>query len=232
MKLLLIIINIVYLFTSLQTQDGKAIIDKMISKYNLVKDYEVNADIQIDVEYLKVPKSSVKIFFKQPDKFKFQSDNFALLPRESINFSPQLFLKENYTSFYIKDENYNGFSTYVIKIIPLNDKSEIVLTTLWIDKKNYFVRKVEIATKINGTNTIEMEYKNNPVYPLPTQIKFTFEILKSNIPGNFQNQNENENKSAIGNNNNKTSKGTVIINYKNYKVNIGLSDKIFNENKN
>lgn len=221
MKLLLIFISIVHTFFSFQSQDGKEILDKMIAKYNLVQDYEVDATIQIDVEYLKVPQSSVKIFFKQPDKFKFQSDNFAILPRESINFSPQLFLKENYTSFYIKDENYNGFPTNVIKIIPLNDKSEIVLTTLWIDKKNYFVRKVEIATKINGTNTIEMEYKNNPVYPLPTQIKFTFEILKSNLARNFQNQKEDVHKSGNGNNNDKINKGTVIINYKNYKVNTG-----------
>ncbi len=193
----------------------------MMTKYNSVKDYEVDANINIDVEYLKVPQSSVKIFFKQPDKFKFQSDNFALLPKESMNFSPQLLLRENYTSFYIKDEIYNGFSTYVIKVIPLSDKSEVVLTTLWIDKKNYFIRKVETTTKINGTNTIEMEYKNNSIYPLPNQMKFTFDILKSNMPRNFQNQTQNK----INENNKKeTSKGIVIINYKNYRVNTGSGD--------
>jgi hypothetical protein len=46
----------------------------------------------------------------------------------------------------------------VIKLLPLDEEGEIVLSTLYIDTKNSLVRKAVSTTKENGSYTVEFLY--------------------------------------------------------------------------
>ena len=98
-KIILLVISILSSSYS-QTNDPDIILKKVLETFNKVQDYEVNVNIKVDVDFLKVPETEAKIYFKQPDKVHFESATFALLPREGFDFSPSTLLKKKYTAFY------------------------------------------------------------------------------------------------------------------------------------
>ncbi len=211
-----------------QTKDPDAILNKVKENFNKIKDYQVDVYIKIDVSFLKVPDSNAKIYFKQPDKVKIKSDQFALLPKEGLNFSPVSFLKKKYTAIFSKEDTVYGYKTYVIKTIPLEDNSDVVLTTFWIDEQKYVIRKVESSTKVNGTFTLYMKYDTPGMnYPLPSQMIFTFNTerlrfrspMRNNIGDNQQENQETKKPEE--------NTGKVIVSYNNYIVNKGIPDSLF-----
>ncbi len=105
-----------------------------------------------------------------------------MLPKEGLDISPVGLLKEKYSAFYLKEDTIDGIKTVVIKVIPLDEQSEIVLTTLWIDQTKNIIRKAESSTKLNGTFTIDLKYNNQFKYPLPSEMIFSFNIDRMNIP--------------------------------------------------
>ena len=139
------------------------------------------------------------------------------------------YLKKPTHAIYESDIDLNGFNTSIVKVIPLGDQGDVILSTLWIDQKAKVIRKVESTTKTNGTFTIDFTYSDKINYPLPEKIVFAFNLDKMNIPSTITG--ETSNSSSDKKNKNRQSdsrtKGKVIVNYSNYIVNKGLPDSIF-----
>ncbi len=226
----MIFILIIILFANIQAQtnDPNEIVKSVITKFSQVNDYEVDIDIKVDVEFLRVPESRAKLFFKQPDKVKLKSEGFALLPKDGIDFSPSSIIKGNYTAIFERKENLNGVQTSVVKIVPINENTNIILSTIWVDDKNSIIRKVESTTKTQGTYTLELFYDNDFKYPLPKQMIFSFNLDKMNLPQTFTNTTPKSSRRRFKDG---PVIGKVYVNYSNYKVNKNLSDKIFEEDK-
>lgn len=228
----LILFFFIPFFCFAQSNKSEEILDKVKENFSKVKDYEVDVHIKVDVNFLKVPESKAKIFFKQPDKISLKSEGFAMLPREGLNFSPLNFLTGDYTSIFDNEGNIDGYSCYLIKVIPLGDKSDLILTNLWIDKNQYIIRKIESTTKSNGTFIIDLKYSNDMKFPLPLSMVFSFNVRKMELPEGItpdpdeMNQQREEKKDK-----NSTTTGKVYVTYSNYKVNINLPDSIFKDEK-
>lgn len=212
-----------------QSKDAEEIIKSVISNFNKVNDYQVDVKIKVDVEFIKVPETKAKIYFKQPDKVHLESEGFAMLPKNGMEFSPSSLIKKDYTAIYEQDVDLNGLKTSVVKVIPLGDHGEVILSTLWIDQQKQVIRKVESTTKTNGTFTIDFSYDDNIKYPLPSKIIFSFNMDKMNIPSTINGQTNNEKSDKKNINSDSRTKGKVIVYYSNYLVNKGVSDSIFEE---
>ncbi len=230
MKKLIIIICLFFIqFGFTQSKDPDEILKNVITNFNKVEDYVVDVNIKVDVDFLKVPETKAKIYFKQPDKVHLEAEGFAMLPKNGMEFSPSSLLKKAYTSIYESDIDLNGFNTSIVKVIPLGDQGDVILSTLWIDQKVKVIKKVESTTKTNGTFTIDFTYSDKINYPLPEKIVFAFNLDKMNIPSTITG--ETSNSSSDKKNKNRLSdsrtKGKVIVNYSNYIVNKGLPDSIF-----
>ncbi len=226
---------ILLLFTTVsfgQNLKPEDVLDKVKENFGKVNDYEVNVTIKVDVDFLKVPESNATIFYKKPDKIRLKSEGFALLPKEGLNFSPYSFLEGDYTSIFDKDQEVDGRPCYSVKIIPLGDRGDLILTTLLIDKEQFIIRKIESTTKTNGTFSIDLKYDNNIKYPLPSQMIFTFNVQKMQMPKEITGDIGGEENSGKENQSgNKTTTGKVYVTYSDYKVNKGIPDSIFEEGK-
>lgn len=210
-----------------QSTDPDEILRKVKAKINTVQDYTAEVEIKIDVNFLKVPETHAKIYFKQPDKVKMESEGFALLPRQGLNFSPASLLKEDYSAIYAKETEVNGNAVHLIKVLPLSDSSNVILSNLYIDKTEYIVRKIETTTKKSGTVTLELEYNEEKAHALPSQLKLSFSVDQMNLPpgmtGEFDTNQETQKAGQMT--------GTVTVDYKNYVVNQGIDDKFFEEDE-
>jgi hypothetical protein len=232
------ILTKIFLFTfillqtiSSQINDPDVILKKVLDSFNKVQDYEVNVKIKVDVDFLKVPDTEAKIYFKQPDKVHFESETFALLPREGIDFSPSTLFKKKYTAFYVRQDTIDNVKTSIVKVIPLGETDNVILSTLWIDQSKNVIRKIESTTKTNGTFAIELKYDYADLkYPLPSLMTFSFNIDKMNIPQGFNGELGSDTKQKKKDDK-PTTTGKVYVTYSNYRVNIGIPDKIFEEKK-
>lgn len=219
------------LLTSLligQSKDPYAILNKVKGNFAKIKDYKAEISIKVNMEYLKVPDMKATMYFKQPNKTKLDSREFAMLPKQAFNFSPTAMLEKDFSAIYVKQDKIDGRTMQVVKVIPNSDTSVIILSTLWIDAEKYLVRKVESTARRGGATVIELSYDNNFQYPLPKKILFSLDVPKLQYFQDPRNKKvETEKKSGQKT----TDKGTVSITYSNYKVNSGLSDDIFKEKK-
>jgi outer membrane lipoprotein-sorting protein len=214
-----------------QSKDPDEILNNIIKAFEEIEDYIVDVNIKVDVAFLKVPESNAKIYFKQPDKVHMESEGFALLPKQGMNFSPLGFLKTDYTALYDKEVELNGINVSVLKVIPLDERSDVILSTFWIDQSNNRIMKVESSRRPSGTFSIDLTYpKDKPDFLLPATMIFTFAIddirLPTGIIGDSNSESNNENEKE-----DKDESGKVYINYSNYKINQGLSDDLFEDEK-
>jgi outer membrane lipoprotein-sorting protein len=214
-----------------QSKDPDKILENVVDNFSKVQDYSVDVNIKIDVEFIKVPETKAKIFFKQPDKIHLESDGFAMLPKNGMEFSPTALITKEHTAIYEKDVVLNGVNTSLIKVIPLGDQGDVILSTLWVDQVMNVIRKVESTTKTNGTFTIDFSYAKDLKYPLPSEIIFSFNVDKMNIPATISGETAPENPKKKKGRSDGVTKGKVIVKYNNYEVNKGIADSIF-EKKN
>ena len=229
MKLLIALFFITIQMGFSQSKNPDEIINGVVTNFNKVNDYQVDVNIKVDVEFIKVPETKAKIYFKQPDKVHLKAEGFAMLPKNGMEFSPSSLIKKDYTAIYEQDVDLNGYKTSIVKVIPLGDQGEIILSTLWIDQKKQVIRKVESTTKTNGTFTIDFTFDDKIKYPLPSKIIFSFNMDKMNLPATITGETNNENIDKKNKNMGSTTKGQVIVNYSNYIVNKGVPDSIFEE---
>lgn len=229
MKLLIALFFISIQLGFSQSKNPDEIINGVITNFNKVYDYQVDVNIKVDVEFIKVPETKAKIYFKQPDKVQLEAEGFAMLPKNGMEFSPSSLIKKDYTAIYEQDVDLNGYKTSIVKVIPLGDQGEVILSTLWIDQKKQVIRKVESTTKTNGTFSIDFTFDDKIKYPLPSKIIFSFNMDKMNLPATITGETNNEKSDKKNKNMGTTTKGQVIVNYSNYVVNKGVPDSIFEE---
>lgn len=221
MKYLILILLCSNIFAQ---KNPSEILDRVNVQFEKIEDYTVDVKVKIDVDFLRVPETEAKIYFKQPDMVKFTSDGFALLPKQGLNFSPANLLNFDFDAIYVKEDTLQKSIVDVIKIIPKSDTANIVLSTLWIDQKENVVKRIISTTRNSGTFRADLNYGEST--PLPSKIKFEFNIENMELPpsmsGEFENPEPKKGKDGM--------KGSVIITYGNYKINDGIPDEIFEEN--
>jgi outer membrane lipoprotein-sorting protein len=210
-----------FVSASAQAPDAQKILEEVRSRFEKVKDYEADINIKVDVDFVKIPEKKGKAWFAQPDRVKVKTEGFSLLPKKGMNFSPNQLLTGNFTAIFSGEEKVGGHDTWVIKVVPGNDDSDILLSKIWVDKKRMVIRRLESATRSQGTFEMYFEFPESAsTFDLPGSIVFKFDLRKNEIPlgltGDFNNQDPGKAKGT------KNSRGTVTIRYLKYTINQGL----------
>jgi hypothetical protein len=213
-----------------QSRDPDEILDRVKKVFERIEDYEVDIHIVIDFEFLKVPESDAKLYFKHPDRVHVESEKFALLPRQGLDFSPLGLLSGKYTALYEKEDTIQNIPSSIVKIIPLGTESAVILSTFWIDQQRDLILKVESSRKPTGTFSIDFEYeKIDNLYELPSSMIFKFTVDKTMYPRGIDVDTESD--EEYNESESKPNSGKVYITYSNYKVNRGLQDELFDGEK-
>ncbi|MCG9911270.1 MAG: hypothetical protein MH137_08205 [Flavobacteriales bacterium] len=224
-----------FLFSCLQAQnpDPDFILNRVKEKMNLVNDYKADITISINLEMLKIPTKKAVLFYKKPDKIHFDTKGFALIPKKASSFQQNDVLSGKYTAIYVRSEVFEGTPLAVIKVVPFDERADVVLSTLWVDEKNNRIRKIESVTRSEGSIQIHFLYGNMP-YDLPRAIQISFEVPKTELPmgitGDFEGGIEMP--TAGDGKKEKKSKGSVWVTYENYIVNKGIDDSVFEKKGN
>ncbi len=210
------------------SQDADAILSRVVSKINTVKDYSVDANIKADIPLIKILPVKASIYFKQKDKFKVVSKGIAILPKQGFtDVNSFLMKKSSYMAVDGGVKTIDNVKTSLITVIPTGENSEFVLAKLWIDSKNDLILKSQITTRSSGTVTVDYSYGAEAEYGLPNQLIFDIDVKKFKLPKSVAadlNKTEKDKQKAKKD---KDQKGTITIKLSNYKINKGISDEFF-----
>jgi outer membrane lipoprotein-sorting protein len=228
MKRLFIIAGLIGLTTSLFGQSGRELLLQVRANLDKVKDYEARGKLKTNVVFLKTPIATISVFYKKPDKLKIVNEKgISVIPKGSMNINLNSFLAdaENFEIIDAGKEDVSGLR--ILKLLPVNEKSEIVLSTLYIDEKLKVIKKAKNTTRDNGTYELEMFYGSQVFYGLPDKIIFSFNTKEYKLPKGVTFDYDDGSKKKMDDNL-KNKKGKIEITYSVYKVNKGVSDSVFN----
>jgi outer membrane lipoprotein-sorting protein len=210
-------------------QDMTGLVMKVKAKLDQVNDYEADGNMKTDVSFIKAPVGKVKIYFKKPNKFRLKKEGgISLLPKGGVSVNMSSIIASNdFVALAAGEAIINGATCKVVKLLPINEASEIVLTTLYIDEPNLLVRKAITTTKENGTYEMEMNYGAFAKFGLPEKVIFSFNTKDYKLPKGITLEFDDNEKALTEAQKLKNKKGRVEITYSNYIINKGIADAIF-----
>jgi hypothetical protein len=213
-----------------EAQDADVLVKQVREKLLKVKDYKAQAVLKTNVPFIRIPQSGVDVYFKRPDKFRIRKEGgISVLPKGGISIDiNSLLAGDQFTAVPGGEATLGGTRLKVIRLLPLDQAADIVLTTLYIDDKNLLIRKATTTTRDNGTYEMEMEYGQFAGWGLPDKVVFSFNTKEYRLPKGMTLEYEGGTKpppAAAG----KDQKGKIEIRYSNYSINKGIPDDIFTD---
>ena len=222
---LLFITALIFLSMSSQAQDATVLLKKVKAIMDKVNDYEATGSMKTNVTFLKVPEAVVKIYFKKPNKLKIKNEKgISFVPKGAVSINLSSILNGNdYTIIDAGVDKIAGVDVRVIKLLPLDDNADVVLSTLYIDAANNIIKKAKTTTRLNGSYQLEMAYGKYVGYGLPDKIIFTFNTKDYKLPKgvtfDFDDGTETKKTAAAGN-----KSGMAEIVFTTYQINKGVAD--------
>lgn len=212
-----------------QGQDADKLIRDVRAKLDQVKDYKATGKLKTDVAFLKIPVSNVQVYYKKPNRFKVKKDGgISLLPKNGVSVNlNSLLMAEDYTAVPAGESMLNGVPVKIIKLLPLNDNGDVVLTTMYIDDKKLLIQKAVTTTRDNGTYDMQMSYGKFEKYGLPDKVIFSFNTKDYKLPKGVTFEYDAGETAKTQEEKLKNKKGKVEILYENYLINKGIDDSIF-----
>jgi len=219
------------LFIQAKAQDVRELLKQVKAKYDLVNDYSADGTLKTNVQFMKTPVATVKVYYKKPDKLKIRNESgVSFVPKGAVNINMNNVLAlENFEALEGASEKIAGISCRVVKIFPLSDEENISRATLYIDAVRKLVIKSVITTRENGTYELLLTYNKYASWGLPDRVELTFSTREYKLPKGISIDYDNgtsKNKPANGTDN-KNQKGKVEITYTSYVINKGVPDEQF-----
>jgi outer membrane lipoprotein-sorting protein len=215
-----------------QESAGSIILQNVGKTYEGIQDFVAKIEAKVDMDRLRVPKMNATLYFKKPDKVHFDSPGFAMLPREGIVLNAGT-LRARYDATVIGEENVDGKKLTKLQLTgkELNIRPRQLF--VWVDQTVWTLAKMESVPYQGRILRLEFTYATQSGgYVLPRTLKASFEStardstqrpLDIDLPNAPQ---LNEMNQRV------PRSGSITVKYLEYKINVGLSDEIFEKKEN
>ncbi len=213
-----------------KAQDINLLLNKAKAKIESVNDYEASAVMKTNVAFLKVPIARVKIYFKKPNKLKLKSEKgIQFIPKGAVSLNLNNITGNNkFTVIDAGTDKIKGTVVRVAKLLPIDDNSDVVLSTVYIDEATSLILKAKTTTKDNGTYELEMTYGTYAAYGLPDKLIFSFNAKDYKLPkGITFDFDDGAAPPPTPKDPLKGKKGKAELTFKSYIINKGVNDTIF-----
>lgn len=228
MKKLLATVLLLQMVLQVNAQTPEEVVKAVKAKLDKVNDYQAKGKMKTNVVFIKAPIANVKVFYKKPNKLRINNESgISFIPKGSVNINlGNIFV--NTTGFDMIDMGKEAkTSLRIIKLLPKDENSDVVLSTLYIDESQSLIKKAKTTTKENGTYELEMTYGKYAVYGLADKVIFTFNTKDYKLPKGITFDYDDGSKKKESPDKLKDKKGKVEITYSDYTINKGVPDSVF-----
>jgi hypothetical protein len=195
-------------------QDADALLKAVGQNMDKIQRFSADALVKVDVDFISIKDRKMKVTFESPDKFTFDAEGLALLPKKGLSMDYLQLLKAKYTAIDVGEEVIKSRKTRIIKVIPEAEDSDVILSQLWIDPELARIMRMKTYTRKSGSYVIDFDY-NNKFRPLPDILTVSFEINNMTFPTKAMNEIMTK---GIQKPDSIPKKATVIVQYSNYQI--------------
>ena len=228
MKFFLFLLLSFYTGLFARAQTAEEVISKVKARLDKVNDYEARGKMKTNVVFIKAPIATVKVYYKKPNKLRINNESgISFIPKGSVNINLGNIFVSNAGFDIIDMGKENKTNLRIIKLLPKEENSEVVLSTLYIDETQSLIKKAKTTTKENGTYELEMSYGKYGEYGLADKVIFTFNTKDYKLPKGITFDYDDGGKKEQNSGKLKDKKGRVEITYSNYTINKGVPDAVF-----
>ena len=218
---------------SAQSTDINQLIRKAREKIDQVNTYEAKGKMKTNVTFLKVPVANITMYFSKPNKLRIKSEKgVSFIPKGAVSINlGQLLQSNDFTVIDAGTDMVGKTEVRVAKLLPNDDNSDVVLSTVYIDPAQALIRKARTTTRENGTYELEMNYGKYSEYGLPDKIFFSFNTKDYKLPKGVTFDFDDGSQADKAREKVKNKKGRAEISISSYSVNQALPPGIFVEAK-
>lgn len=206
--------------------------ENLKAQFNKIEDFTVDVELSLDMTAIRMPRKKIKLYFKQPDLFKIETDGFALIPQYGLPLSPETLFGAVSDIIILPDRGLSGKQVRLQGELKVQDEDRdiwnfsrkgrrnlsmeiLVDTTRWVVSNFEIFRGDE---KIIFVETLFTELEMGIFLPEKTTI--SIQIPEELMDVQHEIPFEEEATSQIGN---------AILKFNNFKLNQGLEESLFQE---
>lgn len=183
MKYTILLSTALFIVLHATAQDVNTLIKKVKNKLDNINKYEATGTMKTSIAYLKIPIAKVKIQYKKPNDLTIKSSNgVTFVPRGVDAISLQKIFSNEFTAIDGGTEKIKQKTLRVVRLLPILQQSNIVLSTVYINETDLVVEKSSTTTKDEGTYEMDMQYGKYIQFGLPDRVTFTFNAKDYKIP--------------------------------------------------
>ena len=213
------------------SQDAEALVKRVRTRLEMVNDYTADGMLKTDVPFIRIPESKVIVYYKKPNKFRIKKeDGISVVPKGGVSINLNSLFDGGYSVIPAGTSVINGIKVLVVKLLPLKEDNEVVLSTLYIDEEDALIPRASTTTRSSGTYEMEMIYGKFAKWALPDKVLFSFNTKDYKLPKGVTFEYETTEKPQKPPDG-KNQKGKVEITYENYSINKGVKDAVFSTGK-
>ncbi|NBO56441.1 MAG: hypothetical protein EBU84_18035, partial [Actinobacteria bacterium] len=178
-----ILLIIGFISTTLRAQTAEELVRSVKSKLDRVNTYSATGKMKTNVIFLKAPIAKVNVYFKKPDQLRILNEKgISFIPKGSMNMDlSQLFIDPaGFDLLDLGNDKKTGWR--IIKLLPRDPASEVVLSTIYVDAAAGLIRRSSTTTRENGTFELEMNYGSYAAYGLADKVVFSFNSQEYKLP--------------------------------------------------
>ena len=225
---LLLALPVLLITVNKNADTPEEVVRKVKEKLEKVNDYEAQGKMKTNVVFIKAPVATVKVYFKKPNKLRINNEKgISFIPKGSVNI--------NLNTIFLNSEGFDmidmgsekGTNFRIIKLLPKDENSDVVLSTLYIDEARSLIRKAKTTTKDNGTYELELSYGKYAEYGLADKVVFVFNTKEYKLPKGVTLDYDDGSKKETEADKMKNKKGKVEITYSSSSINKGVPDSVF-----
>ncbi len=213
---------------ALAQQDINTLVAKAKQKIDKVNNYVASGRMKTNVAFLKVPVADVKVYFSKPDKLAIKSQKgISFIPKGAVSINLNNIIGSgDFTIIDAGTEKIGATTVRVAKLLPKDDNSDVVLSTVYIDEASSLITKAKTTTRDNGTFELQMFYGRYAAYGLPDKIIFSFNTKDYKLPkGVTFDFDDGTTKTPADRAKNKKGKAEITFNA--YTINKGVPNSMF-----
>ncbi len=201
----------------------------MLGNWEQIEDYEVDIKLSLNIPGFRMPSRKIHYLYKAPDKSKVEVKGFAIIPKQGIQpfFT---FLKDSLELQVLNDTIVNGHAVFEVAIEDtfMNKAGRI---SFYVDQLNGSVYHARVTHNDREFFSLNSEYTIVAGIPLPTSTEMNIQF-----PPDFKNiqrlgQKPTDMKAFDESMTGEWLEGSISITFKNYKVNQGIPDWVFEDNE-
>jgi len=184
-------------------------VQRALNQTKQVQDYSATVYVSIEAPNVNMPRRSVKVYYKRPDKVHVESEGVAVIPRDALMMGNLAMHLNDYASAsFVAEGVLGGRPVWCVKLAPRDPNAGDGRVLLWIDTGRYLLLKSEIWRGGKRQLSVRFHHQQVSGHWMPRAINTS--VAKGALAG-------------------REGPASIDLEFTNYRVNTGLPDSLFEE---